>query len=144
VKHFYKNVSGHFNYEGVYEDTIAYTPPNSPEKYVEIGAWKGKSICYAAVAIINSGKNITIDSVDTWEGSPGESVLMNDDSVKNNTLYNEFITNIEPVKHIVTPVKMSSVEAAKQYADNSLFFVLLMGHTYMKQLRKTFLHGCQK
>jgi hypothetical protein len=48
---------------------------NSPEKYVEIGAWKGKSVCYAAVAIINSEKNITIDSVDTWEGSPGEPLL---------------------------------------------------------------------
>ncbi len=76
MDHFYKDVAGHFNYEGVYDDTIAYTPPNSPEKYVEIGAWKGKSICYAAVAIINSGKNITIDSVDTWEGSPGESILL--------------------------------------------------------------------
>ena len=131
MEHFYKNVPGHFNYEGVYDDTIAYTPPNSPEKYVEIGAWKGKSVCYAAVAIINSEKNITIDSVDTWEGSPGEPVLMQDESIKNNTLYDEFIKNIEPVKHIVTPVKMPSVEAAKQYADNSLFFVFIDGsHLY--------------
>jgi len=131
MKHFYENIPGHFNYEYVYEDIIAFTPPNSPEKYVEIGAWKGKSICYAAVAIINSGKNITIDSVDTWEGSPGEPVLMQDESIKNNTLYDEFIKNIEPVKHIVTPVKMPSVEAAKQYADNSLFFVFIDGsHLY--------------
>ena len=94
MKHFYKNVPGHFNYEGVYDDTIAYTPPNSPEKYVEIGAWKGKS-------------------------------------VKNNTLYDEFIKNIEPVKHIVTPVKMPSVEAAKLYEDKSLFFVFIDGsHLY--------------
>ena len=69
MEHFYQNISGHFNYEYVYKDIIAFTPSNSPEKYVEIGAWKGKSICYAAVAIINSEKNITIDSVDTWEGS---------------------------------------------------------------------------
>ena len=131
MEHFYQNLPGHFNYEFVYEDKIAYTPPNSSEKYVEIGAWKGKSICYAAVAIINSEKNITIDSVDTWKGSPGESVLMNDESIKNNTLYDEFIKNIEPVKHIVTPVKMSSVEAAKQYADKSLFFVFIdASHLY--------------
>jgi membrane-associated protease RseP (regulator of RpoE activity) len=56
---------------------------------------------------------------------------MNDDSVKNNTLYDEFIKNIEPVKHIVTPVKMSSVEAAKLYEDKSLFFVFIdASHLY--------------
>ena len=131
MEHFYKTVPGYFNYENVYDDIITYTPSNSPEKYVEIGAWKGKSICYAAVEIINSGKNITIDSVDTWEGSPGESVIMDDESIKNNTLYNEFIKNIEPVKHIVTPVKMPSVEAAKLYEDKSLFFVFIDGsHLY--------------
>jgi hypothetical protein len=131
MDHFYKDVPGHFNYENVYNDMIIFTPPNSPEKYVEIGAWKGKSVSYAAVEIINSGKIITIDSVDTWEGSPGEPVLMNDDSVKNNTLYDEFITNIEPVKHVVTPVKLPSVQAANMYADNSLFFVFIDGsHLY--------------
>ncbi len=56
---------------------------------------------------------------------------MNDESIKNNTLYDEFITNIEPVKHIVTPVKMPSVEAAKLYEDKSLFFVFIDGsHLY--------------
>ncbi|NBU74976.1 MAG: class I SAM-dependent methyltransferase, partial [Planctomycetes bacterium] len=83
------------------------------------------------VEIINSGKIITIDSVDTWEGSPGEPVLMGDKSVVDGTLYDEFIANIEPVKHIVTPVKMPSVEAAKLYEDKSLFFVFIDGsHLY--------------
>ena len=131
MEHFYEKVSGHFNYENIYRHIIAFTPSNSSEKFVEIGAWKGKSVCYAAVEIINSEKNITFDSVDTWEGSLGEPVLMNDESVRNNTLYDEFITNIEPVKHIVTPVRMASVEAAKLYADKSLFFVFIDGsHLY--------------
>jgi hypothetical protein len=131
MDHFYRTISGHFNYEDVYSDIVAFTPPNSPEKFVEIGAWKGTSISYAAVEIINSGKNITIDSVDTWEGSPGEQDLMDDESIRNNTLYGEFIRNIEPVKHVVTPVKMPSVEAAKLYDDNSLFFVFIDGsHLY--------------
>jgi hypothetical protein len=131
MEHFYNNIPGHFNYENVYENIISFVPQNSSEKFVEIGAWKGKSVCYAAVEIINSGKNITIDSVDTWEGSPGEPVLMNDKSVIEGTLYDEFIRNIEPVKHIVNPVKMLSVEAAKQYSDKSLFFVFIDGsHLY--------------
>jgi hypothetical protein len=131
MDHFYRTISGHFNYENVYDYIIEHTPSDSSEKFVEIGAWKGTSISYAAVEIINSGKNITIDSVDTWEGSPGEQDLMNDESIRNNTLHGEFIRNIEPVKHIVTPVKMLSVEAAKLYDDNSLFFVFIDGsHLY--------------
>lgn len=131
MEHFYQSVPGHFNYENVYKDMIAFAPQYSAEKFVEIGAWKGKSICYAGVEIINSGKNIRLDSVDTWEGSPGEPVLMNDESVINKTLYDEFIKNIEPVKHIVTPIKLSSVLAANVYQDNSVFFVFIDGsHLY--------------
>lgn len=131
MEHFYQSIPGHFNYENVYKDMIAFAPQYSAEKFVEIGAWKGKSICYAGVEIINSGKNIRLDSVDTWEGSPSEPVLMNDESVINKTLYDEFIKNIGPVKHIVTPIKLSSVLAANVYQDNSVFFVFIDGsHLY--------------
>lgn len=131
MEHFYDRVPGHFNYENIYRHMIAFVPPESKERFVEIGAWKGKSVCYAAVEIVNSGKNIKLDSVDTWEGSPGESSLMNDESVRNNTLYSEYLKNIEPVKDFVFPIKMPSVEAAKLYEDKSLFFVFIDGsHLY--------------
>ena len=139
MDHFYNDIQGHFNYENVYRHMIAFAPENTQEKFVEIGAWKGKSVCYAAVEIINSGKNIKIDSVDTWEGSPGEPVLMNDESVINGTLYDEFIKNIEPVKSIVTPIKNTSVEAAKLYADNSLFFVFIDGSHLYESVREDIL-----
>jgi hypothetical protein len=131
MNHFYQTVPGHFNYENVYNDMISFAPQNTEEKFVEIGVWKGKSVSYAGIEIINSGKNITLDAVDTWDGSPGEPILMNDDSLVNGTLYNEFIVNTVPVRHVVKAVKMSSVEAAKQYADNSIFFVFIDGsHLY--------------
>lgn len=131
MNHFYETVPGHFNYENVYRDMIAFAPENSEEKFVEIGVWKGKSVSYAGVEIHNSGKKITLDAVDTWEGSPGEPILMNDPSLIEGTLYKEFLLNTVPVRRIVTPVKMPSVEAAKQYADNSLFFVFIDGsHLY--------------
>ena len=139
MEHFYQNVSGHFNYENVYRDIIAFTPENSKEKFVEIGAWKGKSVSYAAVEIINSGKNIKLDSIDTWEGSLGEPVLMNDSSIINKTLYDEFISNIEPVRHIVTPIKLPSVQAANIYVDNSLFFVFIDGSHLYEAVREDIL-----
>ena len=131
MNHFYQTIPGHFNYENVYRDMIAFSPEHTEEKFVEIGVWKGKSVSFAGVEIFNSGKKIKLDAVDTWEGSPGESILMEDESLVNGTLYNEFIVNTVPVRNIVTPVKMSSVEAAKLYPDNSLFFVFIDGsHLY--------------
>jgi hypothetical protein len=131
MNHFYQTVPGHFNYENVYNDMIAFAPQHTEEKFVEIGVWKGKSVSYAGVEIINSGKRIKLDAVDTWEGSPGEPILMNDESLVNGTLYNEFVVNTVPVRHVVKAVKMSSVEAAKLYPDNSLFFVFIDGsHLY--------------
>ena len=131
MDHFYNDILGHFNYENIYRHMIAFAPENKQEKFVEIGVWKGKSISYAAVEIINSGKNITIDAIDTFAGSPKEPVLMDDKSVVNKTLYEEYLQNIEPVKSIVTTYPLSSVQASKLYEDNSLFFVFIDGsHLY--------------
>ena len=125
MEHFYHSIHGYFNYENLYRHMIAFAPTNTAEKFVEIGVWKGKSISYAAVEIINSGKNITIDAIDTFAGSPNEPVLMDDKSVVNKTLYEEYLQNIEPVKSIVTTYPFSSIEASKLYEDNSLFFVFI-------------------
>jgi len=93
--------------------------------YVEIGSWRGRSTAYMCVEIANSGKNIKFDAVDTWAGSIDEPEHQNDPSVVNDTLYNEFLANLEPVKQYVTPVRMTSTEAAATYADNTLDFVFI-------------------
>jgi cephalosporin hydroxylase len=118
-----------FNYQNVYDRMIAEAPANA--RFVEIGVWKGQSVCYAAVEIARSGKNIKIDAIDTWQGSPQEPQIMEDPSIVNGTLYDEFIRNIEPVKHIVTPIRDESTHAALQYYDKSLDFVFIDGsHLY--------------
>ena len=42
---------------------------SGPAHFVEIGSYKGRSSSYMAVEIVNSGKSITFDCVDTWKGS---------------------------------------------------------------------------
>lgn len=128
MDHFYQNIQGWFNYEPVYDTAVQLAPDTA--HFVEIGSWRGKSSCYLAVEIANSGKNIKLDCVDTWRGSSTEAVHINDPAVINDTLYDEFLANIEPFD-FVKPVRMSSMEAVKQYADNSLDFVLIDGsHEY--------------
>jgi predicted O-methyltransferase YrrM len=129
MEHFYQNIQGWFSYESIY-DTAVTRAPNTA-KFVEIGSWRGKSSCYLGVVIENSGKNITVDCVDTWKGSLAEEVHQQDPSVINDTLYDEFLQNTQSLQHILKPVRMTSMEAVKQYADESLDFVLIDGsHEY--------------
>ena len=67
MNHFYKTIPGYFDYEDVYAEVVSSAADGF--HFVEIGAWYGQSTSYLAVEIINSGKNIKFDVVDTWKGS---------------------------------------------------------------------------
>jgi predicted O-methyltransferase YrrM len=95
---------------------------DSGSHFVEIGSFLGKSSVYMAVEIINSGKNIKFDCVDHWEGSEEHS---NNDKVNLDTMYEDFLKNIEPVKEVINPIKMNSVDASKLYEPDSLDFVFI-------------------
>ena len=128
--HFYKNIQGWFNsgQRKLYEHQVLQGTDGS--HFVEVGAWKGKSTSYMGIEILNSGKNIKFDVVDTWLGSD-EKAHKNDLSVINNTLYEDFLQNIKPVRSVINPIKMSSSSASKLYNDNILDFVLLdASHKY--------------
>ena len=98
------------------------------DHFVEVGAWKGRSTAFMAVSIANSGKNIKFDVVDTWAGSLEHQ---EEQIVKDDALYNHFLENMKPVEKYYTPIRMTSIEAANTYEDNSLQFVLLdASHEY--------------
>jgi len=118
-----------FTYPKLYSWFVQQMPSGS--KIVEVGAWKGKSIAYLAVEVINSGKDIKIDAVDTWEGSPESPDHLQDVYIKTGRLYQLFLSNIAPVAHVINPIKMKSVDAANTYEDNSLDVVFIDAcHTY--------------
>lgn len=116
-----------FTYPRLYKAMVESFPSGS--KFVEIGVWKGKSAAFLAVEIINSGKQITVDGIDTFGGSAGEH-----DNIKeiiDGTLYDVCSNNLAPVSHIVNLIKSDSVSAASRYEDKSLDFVFIDGlHTY--------------
>src|SRR5512147_200969 len=120
MEHYYQNIHGWMNYEGLYSDMVKRFPDGS--RFVEVGSWVGRSACYLGVEIINSGKNIKLDCVDTWLGAPE---LMQEDVIVNGTLYSDFITNIEPLKDVIKPIRLTSTQASHLYEDESLDFVFL-------------------
>lgn len=126
MQHFYKSIQGWFTFPKLYSRIVMEAKENST--FVEIGSWLGQSSAYMAVDIINSGKKIKFDCVDTWLGSAEHE---NSSEVLDKTLYEKFLKNIEPVKHIINPIRMPSLEASATYEDSTLDFVFIdASHDY--------------
>jgi len=128
MEHFYKNVDSEnwFNYEDLYSSIVSKFGTNS--HFVEVGVWKGMSACFMAVEILNSGKNIKFDCIDTWDYVPTSSEIIEE---KFNNLFDTFKKNIEPVKDVINIIKSLSWEGASKYDDESLDFVFIdAGHDY--------------
>jgi len=122
MEHYYSNIHGWFNYEEFYSEMVRSFPDNS--HFVEVGVWQGKSAVYMAVEIINSGKKIKFDCVDSWEF---EDIPWDDYG----NIWTIFQNNIEPVKNIINPIKSISWEGSKYYDDESLDFVFIdASHDY--------------
>lgn len=129
INHFFQTIQGWFSYSALYDAVVNLYGDNA--HFVEVGSWRGRSTAYLAVNIANSGKSIKLDAIDTWKGSLDEEIHQNDPGVVNDTLYDEFVANMEPVKDIVNPIRMDSKDAVKLYADGSLDFVMIdAGHDY--------------
>jgi predicted O-methyltransferase YrrM len=131
MEHFYQNIEGWFSYDYIYKHAVETATDN--ELFIEVGSFKGRSSAYLAVEIANSGKKIRLDCVDTWQGSSEHQAGAECEVIEvvEGTLYETFLKNIEPVKHIINPVRMTSLEAAKLYEDDSVDFIMIDGeHTY--------------
>lgn len=114
-----------FDYPELYSEMVKRF--SSGSKFVEVGSWKGMSSAYMAVEIANSEKNIDFYCVDTWNGSVEHELYGMDTS----SLYETFIQNMNPVKDYFKAIRSESLEAAKQFEDNSLDFVFIdASHEY--------------
>jgi predicted O-methyltransferase YrrM/tRNA G46 methylase TrmB len=113
-----------FSYPNLYKNMVQQFPSGS--KFVEVGAWKGKSSAFMAVEIANSKKDIEFTCIDTWEGSvehQGQKDL--------HQLYDVFIENMNPVEDYYKPIRLPSLEAVHQFKDRSLDFVFIdASHEY--------------
>lgn len=132
MNHFYRNIPGWFSFPAIYE--AAVKDAHDGAHFVEVGSWKGRSAAFMCVEIINSGKRIRFDCVDTWEGSATER-HQSDPAVINGTLYQEFLKNLYPampsMRFPLGTYRMPSVEAAEQFKDASLDFIMIDGaHDY--------------
>jgi len=121
VQHYYQEVEGDFDFEEVYRSAVANAP--AVAHFVEVGSWVGKSASFLAVEIVNSGKRIRLDCVDTWLSSAGDTDMMR--RAEGRDLLTEFRNNVARSGLNVRPVRLPSAVAAGLYEDESLDFVFL-------------------
>jgi len=127
MDHFYQGLGENwFDYQELYSKMVKEFPDKS--HFVEVGSWKGMSSVYMAVEIINSGKDIKFDCIDIWEYDKSQ-VDIPQDMYEDG--YGVFMKNIEPVKHIINPIKEFSEKSAERYKDNSIDFIFIdAAHDY--------------
>jgi beta-1,4-mannosyl-glycoprotein beta-1,4-N-acetylglucosaminyltransferase len=127
IMHYAEHVQGWFggpDFE-FYRWCVAQVP--SYAHFVEVGSFKGRSSAFMAVEIINSGKQIDFDCVDTWQGSEEHQAgaISEDPDVVAGSLFEQFVKNMSPVAHKYKALRLASLEAATTYEDHSLDLVFL-------------------
>jgi hypothetical protein len=113
-----------FSYKDLYKEMVSKFNDNSV--FIEIGSWKGKSSAYMATEIANSNKNITFICIDTWLGSEEHQ-----NNKELNNLYGIFLSNMQSLKEHYQHLRMSSLDAAKLFPNESIDFVFIdASHEY--------------
>ena len=124
---YWESIPGMFTFPLLYKNMVSKFPSGST--FVEVGVWKGKSAVFMAEAIKSSRKKIDFFAVDLFDGSGGG--YEDDLSVINGSLYEEYLKYIEPVSEIIKTIPKNSLEAYKEFEDESIDFLFLDGdHRY--------------
>ena len=125
MKHFYQTISGWCNFEDIYHEMVGEVKDKA--HFVEIGTALGKSAACMGVEIINSGKDIRFDTIDTFKGSPTE---LNGKHSFFKRIDVEKTAKINLKGLPVNVIKGESVETSKSYTK-CLDFVFIDGaHLY--------------
>lgn len=120
MEHYYQNIGEDwFTYPNLYRSMVERF---DDARFVEVGCWKGRSVCYLAVEVVNQNKNIKIDCVDIFEYSNIQSDIA---EPKYENIYGQLLENIKPVRNIVNPVKGESSIVSGFYPEESLDFVFI-------------------
>jgi len=126
-----------------YRELISSIPNDS--KILEIGVWKGRSLC--SIADLIKEKNLKVIAVDTFEGTKGNE--LEEEAHKEATeldLRKEFKQNIKlfEIEKNVTILKTTSVLASKKFKENEFNFIFLDGDHSFEAVTEDVIHWYPK
>ncbi len=114
----FETIEGWFDFDNIYELALRRASFHKPARFVEIGVYKGRSACYLAERIVETGRPVRFDVVDTFVGSP---------DVGEQDLWSEFCANLTRAGLLsrIEPHRCASLDAASEFSDGSLDFVFI-------------------
>jgi predicted O-methyltransferase YrrM len=114
---FFQSIEGWFDFDDIYELALRRCGSRSAH-FVEIGCYKGRSTCYLAERIRETGLDVRLDAVDTFQG---------DVHVGYGDLWPEFAANLEQAGVLcrVQVHRASSSAAAEIFPTACLDFVFI-------------------
>jgi hypothetical protein len=127
----YEQIPGWFDFADIYDHIVARARDGAV--FVEVGAYLGRSSIYLASRIRQSGKKIRVYVVDLWDGwvyrECGKDIVIPESA----EVFWHFIRNVRRagVEEVLSPLRMSSEQAAGLFEDGTFDFVFLdADHSY--------------
>jgi predicted O-methyltransferase YrrM len=117
----WKTIFGWFDFESTYDLAIDHLKDG--DIAIELGTFLGKSTCYLAQRLKESGKKAKIYACDIFDGSIAPFIPK--EYMKN--FYDEFIENLkkQKVDDLVITFKEDSLNFVKNFEDNSVSFIYI-------------------
>jgi len=141
VKHFFETINGWTSTATMnfYRDAIKAAPETAIENgttiFAEVGVFEGRSLAFAGVEIVNSGKRIGIAGIDAWAWKTKGYAKTRSfyDDLTGDQAYVLAQRHLKPLVDldVVRLVRKTSVEAAAEARDDSLACVYIdANHSY--------------
>ena len=130
VKDFWRSIPGWFDFGDIYDRAVEEATDGA--QFLEIGCWLGRSTCYLGQRIKESGKDIRLFVVDTFEGVPEQDVQKSLE-MQGASVLDQLLFNISEagIADLVTVFPESSETAHTHFEDRSLDLVFIDGdHSY--------------
>lgn len=123
----YKDIQGWFDYENIYNKQIEVL--KNGNTIVEVGCWLGKSSCYLAQKIKESGKKIKLFCVDIWEYTDDDPYYLSYKEMHPD-LFESFTSNVSALgfSKIIKPLQGASSVVSQTFRDESIDFIFLDGN----------------
>jgi hypothetical protein len=127
----YTDIEGWCDFEDLYLEYANQL--NESSTFVEVGVWKGRSICFLGQALKALNKSPKIFAIDTFKGSDNEPIHKDAiDKCGGDTL-SIFRDNLKDLNlsDSISIMQEESIEASKQFSDNSIDIIFIdSNHSY--------------
>lgn len=131
-----KEIDGWFNYEDLYSSYCQDL--NNDSIFVEVGIWKGKSICFLGELLKQCNKTPKVFAVDTFKGTPNDEIQQKEiQNLGGSTLslFKSYLKDLS-LENLIIPLELDSIEASKKFQDNSIDIIFIDGDHSYEAVRK--------